>query len=107
MRIVSAAIVPFGGRFVNVLSAGVQKNLTQTAAVGIPSAAVLCYAGQKERRRVSGGDGGTDMNERLDAALEQLPFWPSRSASLRGAARAWRSMTAGRSCTDATGSASA
>ena len=47
MRIVSAAIVPFGGRFVNVLSAGVQKNLTQTAAVGIPSAAVLCYAGQK------------------------------------------------------------
>ena len=44
-EIFSAAIVPFGGRFVNVLSAGVQKNLTQTAAVGIPSAAVLCYAG--------------------------------------------------------------
>ena len=32
---------------------------------------------KKERRRVSGGDGGTDMNERLAAALEQLPFWPN------------------------------
>lgn len=28
----------------------------------------------KERCRVSGGDGGTDMNERLDAALKQLLF---------------------------------
>ena len=65
---------------------------------------------KKERRRVSGGDGGTDMNERLAAALEQLPFWPNltepqRELARRGARR--RSMTAGRSCTDATGSASA
>lgn len=65
---------------------------------------------KKERRRVSGGDGGTDMNERLAAALEQLPFWPNLTEpqrGLRGAARAWRSMTAARSCTGATGSASA
>ena len=40
---------------------------------------------KKERRRVSGGDGGTDMNERLAAVI------------LRQA----------RSCTGATGSASA
>lgn len=31
----------------------------------------------KGRCRACGGDGGTDMNERLDAALEQLPFWPN------------------------------
>ena len=41
----------------------------------------------KERCRVSGGDGGTDMNERLDAALEQLPFWPNLTEPQRELAR--------------------
>ena len=41
----------------------------------------------KERCRVSGGDGGTDMNERLDAALEQLPFWPNLTEPKRELAR--------------------
>ena len=42
---------------------------------------------KKERRRVSGGDGGTDMNERLAAALEQLPFWPNLTEPQRELAR--------------------
>ena len=42
---------------------------------------------KKERRRVSGGDGGTDMNERLAAALEQLPFWPNLTEPQREFAR--------------------
>ena len=41
----------------------------------------------KERCRVCGGDGGTDMNERLDAALEQLPFWPNLTEPQRELAR--------------------
>ena len=41
----------------------------------------------KGRCRACGGDGGTDMNERLDAALEQLPFWPNLTEPQRELAR--------------------
>lgn len=64
----------------------------------------------KERCRVCGGDGGTDMNERLDAALEQLPFWPNLTEPQRELARRGARLTqygAVHSYTGATGSASA
>ena len=41
----------------------------------------------KGRCRVCGGDGGSAMNERLQAALAELPFWPNLTEPQRELAR--------------------
>ena len=42
---------------------------------------------RKERCRACGGDGGSAMNERLQAALAELPFWPNLTEAQRELAR--------------------
>lgn len=41
----------------------------------------------KGRCRACGGDGGSAMNERLQAALAELPFWPNLTEPQRELAR--------------------
>lgn len=41
----------------------------------------------KERCRACGGDGGGAMNDRLQAALAELPFWPNLTEPQRELAR--------------------